>query len=138
MVATIERAAPPTTGWAVEIGGLVRRYGASRALNGLDLCVPWDQRVAILGANGAGKTTLLRVLATLARPTAGRVVLGGLELPDQAAAVRRHVGLVAHQTFLYDELTAWENLVFYARLHGVPDPGRRATELLARAGLAAR
>src|SRR5439155_21094466 len=99
MVATIERAAPPTTGWAVEIGGLFRRYGASRALNGLDLCGPWDQHVAILGANGAGKTTLLRVLATRARPTAGRAVLGGLELPDQAAALRRHAGFVAHQPF---------------------------------------
>jgi heme exporter protein A len=138
VAATAERAAPPTTGWAVEVHGLVRAFGRGRALDRLDLCVTWDQRLAILGANGAGKTTLLRTLATLGRPSAGRVALGGLDLPDQAAAVRRHVGLVAHQTFLYDELTVRENLHFYGRLYGVTDLSRRATALLERLGLADR
>lgn len=130
--------APAATTWAVEIEGLTHRYGSSRALDGLDLSVPWDQRVAVLGPNGAGKTTLLRILATLVRPTAGRAIIGGLALPAQAAAVRRHVGLLAHQTFLYDELTARENLIFYGRLYGLKDPGRRADTLLDRVGLAER
>jgi heme ABC exporter ATP-binding subunit CcmA len=135
MVVATHPLAPTATRWAVEIQGLSHRYGKSRALDGLDLTIPWDQRIAILGPNGAGKTTLLRILATLVRPKAGNVVVGGLALPGEANAVRRQVGLVAHQTFLYDELTARENLVFYGNLYGLPDPGRRADELLARVGL---
>jgi heme ABC exporter ATP-binding subunit CcmA len=130
--------APVATTWAIELDGVSHRYGSSRALDDLDLRVPWDQRVAILGPNGAGKTTLLRILATLVRPTAGRAIVGGLALPAQAAAVRRHVGFLAHQTFLYDELTARENLVFYGRLYGVKDPARRADLLLDLVGLADR
>lgn len=137
-MATATTPASVATGLAVAATGVVRRFGHSRALNGLDLEIPWEQRVAILGANGAGKSTLLRVLATLLRPTAGSVVIGGLALPEQAAAVRCHVGLVAHQTFLYDELTVRENLLFYARLYGVTHPTERADALIERVGLADR
>lgn len=127
-----------TTDLAVSTRGLVRKYGNSRALNRLNLAVPWDQRLAIVGANGAGKSTFLRILATLIRPTSGEVLVGGLALPDQAAAVRRHVGLVAHHTLLYDELTARENLIFYGRLYGLDRPAERADALLARVGMAER
>ena len=127
-----------TTDWAIEAVGLTRRYGSARALKGLSLTIPWDQRVAVLGPNGAGKTTFLRILATLARPTSGRVEVGGLPLPEQAAAVRRHVGLVAHQTFLYDELTVRENLQFYGRLYRVADLRTRVDLLIERVGLAQR
>lgn len=135
--------APPVsaavaTDLAVSARGLVRKYGNSRALNRLDLSVPWDQRLAIVGANGAGKSTFLRILATLIRPTSGDVLVGGLALPGQAAAVRRHVGLVAHNTLLYDELTARENLIFYGRLYGLAHPAERADALLARVGLSER
>ncbi|HVB96323.1 MAG TPA: ABC transporter ATP-binding protein [Chloroflexota bacterium] len=138
MVAVVKPTAPTTTHWAVETAALTRRYGTARALNRLDLTIPWDQRLAILGPNGAGKTTFLRIVATLVRPTSGRITVGGLELPGQAAAVRRHIGLVSHQTFLYDELTARENLLFYGRLHRVPNPRDRADLLLERVGLADR
>lgn len=127
-----------TTDLAARARGLTRRYGNGRALNGLDLDVPWDQCLAIVGANGAGKTTLLRILATLTRPSAGSVSIGGLDLPGEAAAIRQHVGLVAHQTFLYDDLTTRENLVFYGRLYGLAQPGKRADVLLERVGLAER
>ncbi|HLG51570.1 MAG TPA: heme ABC exporter ATP-binding protein CcmA [Chloroflexota bacterium] len=138
-MAVASRLAPSiATDLAFEIEGLVRRYGYRRALDGLDLVVPWNQRVAILGPNGAGKTTLLRILATLVRPTRGQVRVGGLELPSQASAVRRYVGFLAHQTFLYDELTARENLIFYGHLYGLPDPSGRADALLAQVGLADR
>ena len=138
MVAVVKPTAPTTTHWAVETAALTRRYGTARALNRLDLTIPWDQRLAILGPNGAGKTTFLRIVATLVRPTSGRITVGGLELPGQAAAVRRHIGMVSHQTFLYDELTARENLLFYGRLHRVPNPRDRADLLLERVGLADR
>lgn len=83
----------------------------------------------IVGPNGAGKSTLLRLLAGLARPTAGVVMIEGVPLgsdPD----IRRHIGLLSHQSHLYGDLTAVENLAFTARLYGLPDP-----DLLARAGL---
>lgn len=129
---------PIQTAWAIEVSGLTQRYGSSRALDRLDLAIPWEQRLAILGPNGAGKSTLLRIIATLIRPTRGRVAVGSLILPDQAATVRRHLGLVAHQTFLYDDLTAAENLIFYGRLYRVADPAGRAATLLARVGLSER
>ncbi|MGH2461758.1 MAG: ABC transporter ATP-binding protein [Chloroflexota bacterium] len=138
MAVTTRSPSTVATDWAVELVGLTHRYGTSRALDRLDLAVPWDQRVAILGPNGAGKTTLLRILATRLRPMAGLATIGGLRLPDQAAAVRHHIGVVAHQTFLYDELTARENLIFYGRLHAVPNPEQRADRLLEAVGLADR
>jgi len=138
MAVTTRTSTALATGWAIELAGLTHRYGASRALDRLGLEIPWDQRVAILGPNGAGKTTLLRILATRVRPTTGQVSIGGLTLPGQAAAVRRHIGVVAHQTFLYDELTARENLLFYGRLYGLADPAPRADRLLELVGLADR
>jgi heme exporter protein A len=128
--------AAPT--WAIEVSGLTRRYGSSRALGQIDVTVPWDQRVGLLGPNGAGKTTLIRILATLVRPTSGTVRIGGLSLPKQAAAVRRHVGYVAHQTFLYDELSVRENLQFYGRLYRVPNLSDRIEALTEQVGLADR
>jgi len=138
MVAVAKPSAPSATHWAVETAELTRRYGTARALNRLDLTIPWDQRLAILGPNGAGKTTLLRIVATLVRPTSGQITVGGLALPGQAAAVRRHIGLVSHQTFLYEELTARENLLFYGRLYRVANPRERADLLLERVGLTER
>jgi heme exporter protein A len=82
----------------------------------------------VFGPNGAGKTTLLRVLATLLRPHAGRVLVLGSSLPGEAWEVRGRVGLLGHEPLLYRELTARENLRFHARLHGVADA--RVDELL--------
>lgn len=121
--------------WAVELIGLNCRFGSSRVLVNFSLQVPWDQRIAILGPNGSGKTSLMRIIATLARPRAGTVIVGGLQLPENAAAVRRHVGFVAHQTFLYDDLTVRENLRFYAKLYGVPDVSTRVEQVIGPFGL---
>jgi heme exporter protein A len=120
---------------AIRITGLNRRFGSSRALADLSLDVRWNEQVAVLGPNGAGKTSLLRILATLARPTSGEVFVGGLRLPEQAAAIRRHVGFVAHQTLLYDDLTIRENLEFYGKLYGVPALGSRIGEILKPLGI---
>ncbi|HZT06803.1 MAG TPA: heme ABC exporter ATP-binding protein CcmA [Chloroflexota bacterium] len=106
---------------ALEAAGLVRRYGSTVALRGVGLVVRRGEAVALLGPNGAGKTTLLRVLATLARPSAGSIVVDGVDALRHASVARRLVGLVAHQTFLYGELTARENLRFYGRLYGLHD-----------------
>jgi heme exporter protein A len=114
--------------------GITRRFGAFTALDGVDLDVPAGGAVAIFGPNGAGKTTLLRILARALKPTSGTVRFEGVDERDDLA-VRARIGLLSHHTFLYDDLTARDNLVFFARLHGVTAPEARADALLAEVGL---
>jgi len=120
----------------LEARSLVRRLGPTRVLAGLDLKVAAGEVVGVFGPNGAGKTTLVRVLATLLRPTSGDVSLFGEDAfgPD-ASRLRRRLGLVTHESFLYPDLTGTENLLFYARLYGVQNGDARADELIAWAGI---
>ena len=121
---------------AIELAGLTRRYGERVALQDVTLTVPEGATLVVFGPNGAGKSTLLRVLATLLRPHAGTVRVLGRALPDEGWAVRGRIGLLSHAPLLYRDLSARENLAFYARLHGVAL--ERAAELLERVGLSAR
>ena len=105
-------------------------------LDGLSLEIAAGTSLSLLGPNGAGKTTLLRILATLARPTSGRVEVNGLDARGRdQIAIRARIGVISHQTFLYDGLTARENLLFFARQYGVPDARGRAEGLLREFGL---
>ncbi len=110
-----------------------KRYGSLLALRRLSLQIEHGQAVVLVGRNGSGKTTLLRIAAGLIRPSSGRVILS-----DEAEGPRARVGFVAHQTMLYDELTAEENLFLFARLHGIRKPAPRVEELLGEAGLRER
>ncbi|MFL5780169.1 MAG: ABC transporter ATP-binding protein [Thermoleophilaceae bacterium] len=121
---------------AIALEGLERRFGDRPALRGVSIAVGEGQTLAVFGANGAGKTTLLRVLATLLRPHAGNAVVLGASLPDEAWRVRGRVGFLGHEPLLYPDLTARENLLFHARLHGVGTA--RVDELLGAVGLARR
>jgi len=122
----------------IEVRSLVKTFGLKPVLRGLDLQLETGEFVALLGPNGAGKTTLLRILASLARPSLGEVHIAGHRLPAEAAAVRRILGVVSHQPLLYGDLTAEENLWFYARLYGLPRAQRRIDEMLELVGLARR
>lgn len=104
---------------ALDVEGLTRRYGERDALSGVSLSLEQGQTLVVFGPNGAGKSTLLRVLATLLRPHSGGVRVLGHSLPEEAWAVRGHIGLLGHEPLLYRELSARENLRFHARLHGV-------------------
>lgn len=115
--------------------GLRRTYGGAAVLAGVDLVVEGGECVALLGANGAGKTTLLRVLATLVRPSAGRLVLFGEDAAARTASVLRKIGYVGHESSCYADLTATENLAFYAELYDVADGAKRVAELVEWAGL---
>jgi heme exporter protein A len=122
-----------TTAPAIRARGIEKRFGHAMALRGLDLELSAGSSLALLGPNGAGKTTFLRLIAGLARPSAGELEVSGERAGKPAA--RAKVGLIAHATFLYPELTARENLIFASRLFGVANPGARADELLAEAEL---
>ncbi|GAC1315759.1 MAG: ABC transporter ATP-binding protein [Chloroflexota bacterium] len=120
---------------ALRAAGLTVRYSgqnaSSAALRDITLDIELEQRLLLAGPNGAGKSTLLRVFAGLTRPTSGTVAV----MDQPVARARPRVGVVAHATYLYDELTARENLRLYAELYGVLDPPARADELLAQLGL---
>jgi heme exporter protein A len=120
----------------LQLEGLARHYGEREALSDVSLSLHAGQTLVVFGPNGAGKTTLLRILATLLRPHAGGVRVLGSSLPDEAWAVRGRVGLLGHEPLLYRELTARENLLFHARLHGVGE--ERVEELLAAVALSNR
>src|SRR5437588_9629474 len=120
------------------IAGLKKSFDLKSVLRGIDLVVESGERVALMGANGAGKTTLLRILACLTEPSSGSARIDGWDIVRDAQQVRRLVGFVAHQPYLYDELTALENLLFFGRMYAVKQVHERATELLNSVGLARR
>jgi heme exporter protein A len=119
---------------AVSARGIEKRFGAVRALCGVDLEVAAGQTLAVIGPNGAGKSTLLRIVAGLVQPTAGELSIAG-KLGGGSGARRARVGYIGHATLLYAELSARENLIFAGRLYAVADPIARADQLLAEEGL---
>ena len=124
----------------IETRALVKAYDVLVILRKLDLQVERGDFVGLLGPNGSGKSTLLRLLAGLTRPTSGQILIGGWELPQEGAAVRGQIGMVSHKTLLYENLTAQENLQFFARLYHIAanDVMNRIDESLDRVGLAKR
>jgi heme exporter protein A len=123
---------------AIEIRQLKKSFGLKPILRGVDLILPQGQRMALLGANGTGKTTLLRILAGLIKPSAGTVSVLGLDSTRDAQQLRRCIGFVGHQPYLYEELTVLENLLFFARMYTVPHAQERVYDLLRRVGLERR
>ncbi|HTO72991.1 MAG TPA: ABC transporter ATP-binding protein [Gemmatimonadales bacterium] len=107
-------------------------------LNGLSLALAPQDCLLVLGPNGAGKSTLLRLLAGLIRPHAGWVSVAGRQVAADDPASRAPLGLVAHQTMLYDDLTLRENLNFAAQLYGLADAGAAVSQALDEAGLSRR
>ncbi|HEY3886090.1 MAG TPA: ABC transporter ATP-binding protein [Vicinamibacterales bacterium] len=120
------------------IADVTRDFGRRRALNKVSLRVDAGQLIALLGPNGAGKSTLLSIAATLLAPSSGRVLYGDHEASRAGAALRSRIGVLAHDLYLYPELSASENLRFFAKAYGVRDVEHRVDEALERANLGAR
>jgi heme exporter protein A len=112
----------------IECRGVSKKYGDFDALKNVDLSIDEGDFLVLFGPNGAGKTTLLKILCGMARPTSGTAKVGGAD--SHAPEIRGKIGVISHKSYLYDSLTAFENLVFYAEMYGVADPGARALELL--------
>ena len=144
----------------IRFENIEKRYGGLYALRRVSLELAPGECVALAGRNGSGKTTLLRIAARLVRPSAGSVRFfsangngsrgedggvnpplqadGEINSPLQSAHADAVVGFVAHATMVYDELTAEENLLIFARLQGIAEPGARAARLLEEVGLSER
>lgn len=122
---------------AIVIRGLVKSFGETPVLSGVDLRVPSGHIVALLGSNGAGKTTIVKILSTLLKPDGGTVTVGGFDLSDAPAQVRESIGLTGQFAAVDEMLTGRENLVLIAELRHAADPRAVADALLSRFSLTA-
>jgi heme exporter protein A len=139
----VEQAEPalePTAGPgdAIHLRDVTRRYGEREALRAVSTSLGTGCTLAVFGPNGAGKTTLLRMLATLLVPHEGTLRVCGFDLPRDAHQVRPRVGFLSHDPLLYRDLSGRENLLFYARLYDIPEPGARIAHLLDVTGMSRR
>ncbi len=123
---------------AIRVEGLQKSFGDEPVLWDLDLEVQWGEFLVLFGANGTGKTTLLRLMSTQARPEAGQILVAGYDQKRQPRAIRRHIGVVGHLSYLYEDLTCRENLEFYGRLYQVKELSRQLDMVLDRVGLTQR
>jgi ABC-type multidrug transport system ATPase subunit len=133
---TALRAGPDFDDLAVD--DVSRHFGRRRALSRITFRTTRHTILGLLGPNGAGKSTMLALLATLLRPSGGRIRYGAHDAGAHSATLRAAIGVLGHDLFLYPELTARENLAFFAALHGVRDAAGTARTALDRAGLADR
>ena len=122
----------------IEVRNLTKAFGPRVVLRKLNFQVAAGEFVVLLGPNGAGKTTLIRILASLVRPAFGEVRVAGCRLPQEAADVRRRIGVLSHQPLLYGDLSAEQNLRFYGRMYGLTDLAARVEKALDQVGLTAR
>lgn len=122
----------------IRVEELEKRYGSKRVLRGLSLSVAPGEVVALLGANGAGKTTLMRLVAGLEQPSRGEIWLGQVPLSRASHEIRRYVGMVSHAPLLYDNLSGWENLQFFARMYDLVEPAQRIETVLRAVNLWSR
>ena len=120
----------------LSVSGVSKHFGAHIGVHDVSFDLAAGETAVVFGANGAGKTTLIRMLASLSRPTEGRIEVASEPLIGGNASLRSRIGVVSHETMLYDELTARENLRLHARLHGVDQSV--CDDLLETVGLADR
>jgi heme exporter protein A len=121
----------------VESQGLIKTFGATPVLREVELRLFAGTAAMIIGGNGAGKSTLLRIFAGLSQPNAGQVLIFGKDSRSLGARYRRRIGMLTHQSWLYPNLSARENLEFYAQLYGLGDPAGIAAKWIEQIGLRA-
>ncbi len=128
----------PTSPPALEIEDISKRFGARWAVSRLSYTLPAGRSLLLTGHNGSGKTTLLRMIATATFPSAGKIKVFGQETREHRDALRSDVSLLSHASFLYDDLTAAQNLMLLARFLGIAEAKELVPALLERIGLTAR
>ncbi|MGA1845503.1 ABC transporter ATP-binding protein [Deferribacter abyssi] len=114
----------------IEVTNLEKKFGNNYALKGVSFNIEKGDFVSIFGPNGAGKTTLLKIISTQIKPSAGNIFYNGVALKDLSDDFRNYFGVISHQPFLYENLTAYENLKFYGGLYSVHNLNDRIISLL--------
>jgi heme exporter protein A len=127
-----------STGLRIQFSDVEKRYGMRLALRGITLAIAAGECVALVGHNGSGKTTLLKIAAQLTQPSRGKIEFNSGANPISLENVKSQVGMVGHHTLVYEELTAEENLIFFAKLFGLATPAEKARQALQPVGLAGR
>ena len=117
---------------------LVKTYGNFDALQGVSLKIKAGEFYTLFGPNGAGKTTLVKLFATLTAPTSGTLRVSGLDAKKEVKNIRSKIGVISHDTYLYENLTALENIAFFAELYGISDIDNRARTVITQVGLGTR
>jgi heme exporter protein A len=123
---------------AIHLEQLTKTFGHIRALAGIDLTIKKGEFFTLFGPNGAGKTTLVRILSTLEHPCGGKVRIDGIDISDDPESIRSGIGVISHHTYLYNNLSAYENLRFYGRLYEIADLEKRINTVIDRVGLSGR
>jgi len=119
----------------ISVQGLEKCFGHTVVLKDLNLEVKRGEFLTIFGPNGAGKTTLIKILSTVIPPSSGEIRIAGVNLREGGQELRRKIGVISHSTYLYENLTAYENIKFYGKMYDVPDVERRALEVITEVGL---
>jgi heme ABC exporter ATP-binding subunit CcmA len=127
-----------TRGLQIQFHEVEKRYGMRLALRGVSLEIAAGECVALVGHNGSGKTTLLKIAAQLTRPSRGKIEFHAGQDHLSLEQVKSRVGMVGHHTLLYEELTADENLIFFAKLFGLQNPAEKTSQALQPVGLSGR
>ena len=129
---------PEDSAFAIVAEGIHKSFGVQTALRGISFKLVKGEFLTIFGPNGAGKTTLLKILAGLAKPTRGTARVAGFDVLAGDPEMRRKIGVIAHASCLYADLSAVENLVFYAKMYGLDAPEERSIRAIENVGLKAR
>ncbi len=122
----------------IHVHDITKNFGSMTVLDNVNFSVRGGEFLTIVGPNGAGKTTLIKIMATLVNATGGTVEIGGFNVKKSPEKVRGIIGVISHNTYLYNELTAGENLKFFGKMYAIPEIDRRVDEVLGDTGLADR
>ena len=123
---------------AIEVRHLRKAFGTLKAVDGVDFELKQGEFLTVFGPNGAGKTTLIKILAGLTRPSSGTAKVAGFDVAEGHPEMRKEIGIISHATALYADLTPLENLIFFARMHGLKQPEDRALKVIDEVGLSPR
>ena len=123
---------------AIEVRRLRKAFGTLKAVDGIDFELKQGEFLTVFGPNGAGKTTLIKILAGLTQPSSGTAKVAGFDIAEGHPEMRKEIGIISHATALYADLTPLENLIFFARMHGLKQPEDRALKVIEEVGLSPR
>lgn len=118
--------------------GLTKSFGNIQALSGIDLRVKRGEFLTVFGPNGAGKTTLIKLLSTLTKPTSGKLIVANYDIKKEPDKVRSLIGVISHDPYLYGNLSALENIRFFASLYGISRAKEKAIDVIKQVGLESR